>query len=191
MKTEIIFIGWVVQAVSIQTVISIKVLQKCCAFLFNLEHFTEGQKGRKHFCPAVRGWLGEMVRTEVHQCRHQWRSWYFDPKSMPASYFASKWPLPCSRQAQMSHNWCQIGGYLYDGINYPWQGQRQWRWGRDYALSPSYTPYKPPPPTTSPNISLYRPRPLWITLIHLPGNLTHTHYSLFFLQRNYSLLWLI
>ena len=158
MKPEIVFIGWVIQAVSIQTVLSFKVLQKCCAFLFNLEHFTEGQKGRKHFCPAVRGWLGEMVRTEVHQCRHQWRSWYFDPKSMPASYFASKWPLPCSRQAQMSHNWCQIGGYLYDGINYPWQGQRQWRWGRDYSLSPPATTT-----TTSTTSSTTTPPPIPVT----------------------------
>ena len=89
-----------------------------------------------------------MVRTGVHQWWHQWRSWYFDPKSMPSSYFSSQMcasALAGGGQAQMSHNWCQIGGYLYD-INYPWQRQR--RRGRDYALSPPS--YSPAPPTLTP-----------------------------------------
>ena len=74
--------------------------------------------------------------------------WYFDPKSMPSSYFSSQMcasALAGGGQAQMSHNWCQIGGYLYD-INYPWQRQR--RRGRDYALSPPS--YSPAPPTLTP-----------------------------------------
>ena len=127
----------------------------------------------QHFCSLVSRWLGEMVRTGVHQWWDQWRSWYFDPKSMPSSYFSSQMcasALAGEGQAQMSHNWCQIGGYLYD-INYPWQRQR--RRGRDYALSPpSYSPAPPtltPPPlqvVQTPHMTLSCPHPIHLSFYH-------------------------